>query len=93
MRGLMGLTWGFLVMAGMLLLVDAIYAVPGFVATIAILLAVSLVALILIATDVRLILRNEYVRFRELFTLFSDGIIVMDPNRSIIFINPLQQRE
>ncbi|QQE78282.1 histidine kinase [Alicyclobacillus sp. SO9] len=32
--------------------------------------------------------RAEYTRFRELFTLLSDGIIVMNPERTITFINP-----
>lgn len=89
---MVGLTWAILLLAGVLLVVEAVYAVPGFAVTIAILLVSALAVLVLISTDVRLIRRNEYVRFRELFTLLSDGIIVMDPNRSIVYINPSAAR-
>ncbi|PWI58576.1 hypothetical protein BM613_02850 [Sulfoacidibacillus thermotolerans] len=35
---------------------------------------------------------KEYLRLRQLFFMLSDGIIVMDPQRTIVFVNPAAVR-
>lgn len=91
-RALIGWTWGFLALASVFLLLDFVYSSPGFPVAAAIILMLVLLSLLLIVREFRFVRRTEYTRFRDLFTLLSDGIIVMDPKRTITYINPAAAR-
>lgn len=91
-RALIAWTWGLLGLASIFLLLDVFYTTPGFPAAAAVILLLVLLALVRVVTEFRSVRKTEYTRFRELFTLLSDGIIVMDPNRTITYINPAALR-
>lgn len=91
-RGLIGWTWALLGLASIFLILDVFYSSPEFPAAAAVILLLTLLTLLWIVHEFRFVRRTEYTRFRELFTLLSDGIIVMDPKRTITYINPAAAR-
>ena len=96
---LIGLTWIYLLIIGALLLIDIFH--PVFVTQsisqmikigIGLLFVLMFFALSVVFHEIRVVHRTDNERLRELFTLLSDGIIVMNPHRIITFINPAAER-
>ena len=87
-NGLVAVTWAMLVCTGVLLVMDLQFRTSGLGVTITLMFTGAIVGFALLVRESRTLRKLEYARFRELFTLLSDGIIVMDPNRSIVYTNP-----
>ncbi len=96
---LIGLTWIYLLIIGALLLIDIFH--PVFVTQsisqmikigIGLLFVLMFFALSVVFHEIRVVHRTDNERLRELFTLLSDGIIVMNPHRIITYINPAAER-
>ncbi len=83
---LIGSTIVQLLLMGILWIADpANNVIKGFVA---ILFLFSLMVVVFMVRELRVVYRTDHERLRELFALLGDGIVVMDPRRIIIFINP-----
>lgn len=96
---LIGLTWIYLLIIGALLIIDIFH--PVFVTQsisqmikigIGLLFVLMFFALSVVFHEIRVVHRTDNERLRELFTLLSDGIIVMNPHRIITYINPAAER-
>lgn len=88
----LAVTWVLLVGTGVLLVIDLQYRKPGIGVALGLMFIGVLAGFSVLVHESRVVRQLEYGRFRELFTLLSDGVIVMDPNRSIVYTNPAAVR-
>ena len=86
--GLVAITWVMLVGTGVLLVFDLRFRNAGLGVVMSLMFIGAILGFALLVRESRVVRTLEYARFRELFTFLSDGIIVMNPNRSIVYTNP-----
>lgn len=87
--GIAALIWGVLVIVDIVLNVVLMnQATPQLAVRVLGIVTLSLIVIFFPLVRFLRLRKTEYSRFREVFTLLSDGIIVMNPERRITFINP-----
>ena len=90
--GFIRITWTMLIGTGFLLAAYLRFRDTSLGIAMVLLLIGSIIGFAVLVHESRDLRKMEYGRFRELFTSLSDGIIVMDPNRSIVYTNPAAVR-